>query len=207
MTEKILSLGAPSILVAAAPVYDSANLVLGVRRALEEFHKPWNARLGFRSDSLVTKEHWATIKALTRRLGVLDIDEYRHLRPVADLILRLQEEIGTFVLNPLRWDGPAASDDEKGAIVDEVKREVFDRLHSFCKDRLLAERKRHWTDAYAHRGPGSTIDRANDVRGIYEASAPIPGVMPSEDGNVMLTDVRKLVREAVTATRGRFLDS
>jgi hypothetical protein len=207
LIEGIKSLGAPKRLAEATPIYDSANLVLGIHRAISEFHRPWNARLGFVADATFRREHWSAIKALTRRLGVLGEDEYGDLRPVADLIIRLQEEIGKFVLNPLRWEGANATDVEKSAILETIKQSVFSRLHEFSTQQLFAHRIMEWSHAYARRGKGSTAVRANDIRGIYEESVPRIGTVPDERGSTFLSELRCLVKEAIAEHRGTVSDS
>ena len=71
------------------PIYDDANLVLCVSRAMQEFREPWRARLGLAHSQAIRAEHWARIKALTRRLGMFGRDEYDELKPVADFRARL----------------------------------------------------------------------------------------------------------------------
>ena len=48
-------------------MYDDANLVLSIQKAIVEFRDPWRARLGIRSRSDIPSEHWTRVKALTRR--------------------------------------------------------------------------------------------------------------------------------------------
>jgi len=207
LIEGMKSLGAPKRLAEATPIYDSTNLVLGIHRAVFEFHRPWNARLGFVADATFRRSHWATIKALARRLGVLGKDEYGDLMPVADLIIRLQEEIGKFILNPLRWEGKCATDEEKSATLETIKQSVFSRLHEFSRQQLFAHRIMEWANAYARHGKGSTVERAYDIRGIYEESVPLIGTTPSERGSTFLAELRNLVKEAVSEHRGTVADS
>lgn len=55
-------------------------------------------------------EHWTRVKAHSRRVGIFKLDEYDTLRPIVDLILRLQEMISTFLSEPLEWSPPLAVD-------------------------------------------------------------------------------------------------
>lgn len=196
----------PEFAEAAVPVYDVANMVLCIQKATQNFHNPWRARLGLQSHSEVRKEHWARIKALSRRLGVLGEDEYDRLMPVADLIARLSDHLGIFLSNPLRWKPTKPDEDSKQEAIDKVKREVFKLLHGFASDRLFIGKITQWSHAYyAHRGPGSTIHRAYDIRGIYDSAAPIPGETPTPDANQFLHDVRQLVKDAIKEGGGKLV--
>src|SRR5205085_2238176 len=55
--------------VKATPHYDRMNLVLAVKAAAESFHNAWFPRLGLQLKPGVGKEHWARVKALSRRLA------------------------------------------------------------------------------------------------------------------------------------------
>src|SRR5439155_10527227 len=85
------------------PVYDVANLILCIPQAMTAFREPWRARLRLPSQSTVSPEHWARIKALSRRFAELGEVEYGDLMPVADFILRLTEQISVFLASPIRW--------------------------------------------------------------------------------------------------------
>ncbi len=188
------------------PVYDVANLVLCIQKATQDFHNPWRARLGLQSHTEYRKEHWARIKALSRRLGVLGEDEYHTLRPVADLIARLSEHLSLFLSEPLRWKPTSPSEDSKREAIDRVEREVFRLLHEFTSDRLFIKRVSQWSHAYyAHRGAGSTVHRAYDIRDIYNSAAPIPGEIPTSDANKFLNDVRQLVKDAIKTGGGKMV--
>ena len=188
----------PELAEVATPIYDVANLVLSIQKATQDFHYPWRARLGVQSHPGVSKEHWARIKALSRWIGVLGKNEYDTLRPVADLIARLSEHLSMFLSEPLRWKPAIQSEDSKREAIDRVEREVFTLLHQFSSDRLFISKVSEWNHAfYAHRGSGSTIHRAYDIRGIYDSAAPIPGEIPTPDANQFLSEVRKLVKDSI----------
>ena len=86
----------PPVPTEAIPIYDDSNLVLNIQKAALEFQNPWLVKLRLQYDPNIKPQHWARIKALTRRLGELNIDEYDDLKPVADLISRMPEFIYTF---------------------------------------------------------------------------------------------------------------
>lgn len=186
------------------PIYDVANLVLAIQKATQEFHDKWKGILGMGSLSGVRQEHWATVKALTRRLGIYNRDEYAKLTPVADLIDKLQIHISQFLSNPLGWipSIPSIDGSERIQSIDIIRKDVYDRLHGLSKRRILDERVREWVVAWEHRGPGSTRIRAKDVVEIYEGAAPIPNEMPGPDSNKFLFEVRELIAYSVQEAGG-----
>lgn len=182
------------------PVYDVANLVLAVQKATQEFHGRWNAILGMGSRADAAPEHWTRIKALTRRVGFFMQDEYHTLRPIADLILRLQEHISAFLSEPLEWSPPLpreGGEDIRIQAVDAIRREVNMRLHDLSRRRMIDEQLSGWIEAYAHSGTGSTRVRAKGLIGLYESAAPIPNEMPGPDANQFLFELRELVAQSV----------
>lgn len=196
----------PEFAETAMPIYDVANLVLSIQQAAEDFHNPWRARLGLKSDPETRKEHWARIKALSRKLGILGEDEYNSLRPVADLIARLSEHISKFLSEPLKWKPENPSEDIKLESINIIEREVFKLLDKFTSDRLFRNKISRWSHAYsAHRGPGSTVHRAYDIRDIYNEAAPIPGEVPSPDVNKFLLEIRQLVKDAIHSSGGKMV--
>ena len=206
MLECVERVAYPEFAETAVPIYDVANLVLSIQQAAEDFHNPWRARLGLKSDPETRKEHWARIKALSRRLGILGEDEYNSLRPVADLIARLSEHISKFLSEPLKWKPENPSEDIKLESINIIEREVFKLLDKFTSDRLFLSKVNTWSHAYsAHRGPGSTIHRAYDIRDIYNAAAPIPGEVPSPDANQFLGEIRQLVKDAIKSSGGKMV--
>ena len=181
----------------AAPVYDLANLVLGVTQAARLFHASWDKRL--------PAEHWTRIKALTRRLGYLGEDQYDTLQPVAELIGVLQEQARTFIVSPRSWEPETPTEDERQSAVNLLSQEFFRRLHALVADRLWAARLHEWQVAYDRRGSGSGAIRRNDVRGINGVAAPIPGAAPTPDATAFLDAVRRLFVDAAGAAGAKVL--
>jgi energy-coupling factor transporter ATP-binding protein EcfA2 len=164
----------PTVTGAVVPIYDVANLVLSIRLATEQFHDHWNARLGLDYKPEIAKEHWARIKALSRRYAFQWEDEYDSLRPVADLIRHLSERLAAFLSQPRAWEPDnSRTPEEKEAAIGQVAREVYTRLHILVRDRLF-----------------------QDHLNIYDVSAPVPGETPAPAANSFLDVVRALFREA-----------
>ena len=179
----------------AVPIYDDSNVVLNIQKAALEFHNPWMARLKLQHDPNIKPEHWARIKALTRRLGELNRDEYDDLKPVADLIGRMQIHLYLFAENPIDWKPRHAPDEMKQTAIDNITKQIDIRLHELFKERLFIGKIKNWHEAYSHRGYGSTRTRAYQIRGIYDDAAPIPGEVPnSESSRIRQGDPRYLKR-------------
>jgi len=204
LVDGVMNMIVPAGPIEYKPVYDVANLVLAVQAGGHEFHDRWKGLLSLGSRSGVAPEHWTRIKALTRRLGIFRVDEYDNLKPVADLIRILQNHLSGFLAEPLGWHPVPPPEEEDGhqAAVDEIRKEVFRRLHELSRRRVLDERFSGWVEAYEHRGEGSTRRRAKDIVSLYEGAAPVPNEMPGPDANEFLFEIRELVADAIRSAGG-----
>jgi hypothetical protein len=188
------------------PVYDSANLVLVLQKAVRDFHQPWMARLGFQYDADYPKQHWARVKALSRRLGVFGEDEYDNLKPVADLIKFIADNLIVFIGNPLRWKPhDNIAEEVKLEVCSKVARDLFARIQEVSTRRLFLERAAEWSEAFFFSGRGSASERADKIRSIYEMGAPIPGTRPDPQTTEFLAEMKRLVNESIKAVGGDLL--
>ena len=182
----------------ARPVYDRMNLALAIRSAAGAFQEAWRPRLGLESKPGFAKEHWTRVKALNRRLAAMGKDEYDTLRPVADLRQELRDRIYVFIQNPLHWEGPEPTEDERQVKYDALADSLGGRLLALSTRRVWRERMSDWERAYQESGRGSTFVRARIIgNDICEPAAPVPDVTPSTDRNQFL---REVVREVEAAT-------
>jgi hypothetical protein len=187
-----------------SPIYDVTNLVLVLQKALLDFHESWNARLGFRSATDIPREPWQRLKALSKRLGVFGEDEYDSLRPVADLNKFLREGILGFIADPVAWEPSGILDDDlRMAKLSEIARELAGRLQKLSAQRIFIERGPDWSAAYNLRGYGSTTTRAQKIRTIYDAGAPIPSAKADPQTTAFMDQVKTLVREAIQTAGGK----
>ena len=195
----------PAEAAEVCPVYDTAGLVLAIQAAAKDFHTRWNAIL-FTGSGSVRKAHWSEVKALNRRV-VLDMDgrEYKDLKPVADLVARLSESITKFLDEPLRWQPRTPTEAVADEALSRVQRAVFSQLHAFVERKLIHVPFRNWIEAFRYRGRGSTFSRANDIRMIYEKSAPIPGPALDTRSEQFLREVRLLLHKAVIEGGGKLV--
>ena len=176
------------------PVYDRINLVLAVREAATSFHERWSGLLGIAYAPGHPKEHWTRIKALSRRFAEGFADEYDTLKPVGELKRELDGQIYRMLQQPVRWDGPQPTDDDKQLMIDALAKEISREVTALCSRRINANRRKAWQEAYAEFGQGSTFRRARIISGeVYDRAAPIPGVTPSPDQNSFLHEVTALV--------------
>ena len=174
----------------ACPIYNRMNLALVILTAAESFHDRWRSRLGLESKPGFSKEHWARIKALSRRLAENWQDEYDSLKPVADLRQELVEGIYRFIQNPESWDGAEPSEEERQDRFDRLADSLGRRFLDLSTCRIWKDRIQVWQHAYRQSGTGSTFVRAGIIGDdIYGPAAPIPEVTPSPDRNRFLRAV------------------
>ncbi len=185
---------------AARPTYDKTNFVLAITKALELFHRRWNAILGIKFQSDVDKEHWRRIKALSRRFAEGSSDQYHTLRPAADLREFLKDEIYRTVNVPLGWKGQPSKDDaEKEAIIDKFLNKIANRLIDVIRRRLSVDPITEWQTAYALRGKGSTFERADQISSdIFARKVPVPSSAPSPDKNRFLHEIIEAIQVVAT---------
>ncbi|PKM07266.1 MAG: hypothetical protein CVV14_09185 [Gammaproteobacteria bacterium HGW-Gammaproteobacteria-4] len=184
-------------LIDSRPIYDRMNLVLAVERAAESFHSGWRPRLGLSVKQGMEKEHWTRIKALSRRFA-MGSDEYDTLRPVADLRQQLQQRLYVLLQNPVGWNGPEPTDDDKQHIFDAIAEDLSRRLLDLASRRVKSERLSEWRSAYDESGPRSTFRRAKLIaERVYDLAAPVPDATPSPDRNAFLHDVAAVTRESI----------
>ena len=79
---------------------------------------------------------------------------------------------------------------------------MYTALHSFAMDRIVEEHFNEWGEAFEHAGRGSSYVRAQGLREIYVAAAPVPGIELSDVASTFLAEVRKLVVFAVREAGG-----
>ncbi len=194
----------PPALPETHPVYDTDGLLLAVQAAARGFQRPWAARLGLAHHETTHKEHWTRIKALNRRIAGETGVEFDSLRPVADLLARLTEEISKFLDHPTSWEPRNPIDDEEAeSAINNIRQKVYSGLHSLSAHRVVDEHLARWRAAYDYRGKGSTFDRAQEIKGIYEESAPIPNSVITTISAEFMRDIRKLVHEAILLVGGK----
>ena len=185
----------------AKPSYDPSGLGFAVQRAADSFQKAWAARLGLAMGATLPAEHWTRIKALNRRLSN-QFDEYDSLRPVADLVGRISEEISNFLDNPISWTRTPVDDAEAQDAISPIRRTVFSDLHGLAVDRIISDHLSDWRRTMDYKGKGSAARRAMDIRGIYQLAAPVPGTVNTAPALQFMRSVREVVQGAIKTHGG-----
>lgn len=195
---------APAAPVEAAPRYSVEGLEIALRDAVEGFQEPWKGRLGRKYHDGIPKEHWTRVKALTRRFANAWANEYDTLRPVADLVARLQENISRWLDSPLGWTRTPADDEERNAALATIRKSVFSALHDLAEARLADAHRMDWRGAFDYAGRGSSDRRAEAIEHIYQEAAPLISSAMSEPARTFLHRLHQLVRKAVKDAGGHF---
>ncbi len=186
----------------AHPLYHPDGLPLAIQAASRGFQGPWLGRLGLAHHETTSKEHWTRIKALNRRIASeLDV-EYDSLRPVADFVDKLTEEVSKYLGNPAGWEPRVPDEAEAEAALDLIRQEVHAEFHNLAVRRMVQEQLEDWRKAFEHRGKGSTFDRAQEIRGIYEEAAPVPSSVITTVSADFLAEVRRIVSAAIQNQEG-----
>jgi hypothetical protein len=142
------------------------------------------------------------VKALTRRIQCEWDVEYDNLKPLADLQERLMEEISKFLDAPAGWKRAPRNEEEAQQATAVVKKSVFGALHAFLHGRLISGVLSEWREAYSRAGRGSATRRAHDISEIFDAAAPVPGAIVSNETREFLAGMRRIVHEAIEAAGG-----
>lgn len=192
----------PAEPVAAAPIYSIARLELVLRDAADGFKNPWRGRLGL-SQYEGSREHWARVKALCRRIANWWDNEYNGLRPVADLVRELQSCIALWLNNPAGWTNYPRDDNEREAAISKISQQVFDDIHKLAERRLIASQRSGWQTAYGgFSGRGSSRLRALRMVQIYDEAAPSISAAMDVGNQDFLDEVIEIVRNAVEQQEG-----
>jgi predicted GTPase len=189
-----------------ALTYDAINLAFRMQKALQEFHEPWQGILGLRSVPGSPAEHHTRIRALARRLGLLDEDHYADLEPVASLADRLKRYFRLFVSKPLIWPEDC-TEERQALIIEKMTAAAKPKLEELASSSIFTKRKIDWKMAYERQaGPKPARLRAQRIHNIYATFAPIPGEEPGLDANALLAQIRQIAKEAIEESGGTLLN-
>lgn len=194
----------PETPVQTLPIYSVEGLEIAFRDAVEGFQAPWKARLGLKYHNGIAKEHWTRVKALTRRFANAWSNEYDTLRPAADLVALLQENISKWLDSPTAWTKVPKDDEERNAALATIRKSVFNALHDLAEVRLADEHRLNWRTSFDLSGKNSTYRRAEEIDRIYEEAAPLISSAMSESARSFLHSLHGIVRDAVENAGGQF---
>lgn len=163
------------------PYFDGRVLDELVQRAREDVLNEWVAMVG--NEYRGGDRHWATVKALTRRLGPLQsgyLEEgWRQMYPAASLREALEAGLRGMTEDPIRWDG-GPLDAEKLEVLDEISQGLTRQLVDLTNKRVLLDQIGHWEGSYLHAGTGSTRLRARDILEILVRATQQPTPLVEE---------------------------
>ena len=149
------------------------------------------------------QEHWTRVKALSRRFANAWSNEYDDLRPVADLVARLQENISRWLNRaPAGWTREPKSQEERDAALAFVRKIVFDALHDLAEERLSDEHRPDWQTAYEFSGRGSGHRRAEEIDRIYEEATPAISSAMSGPARQFMHNLHRIVRPGLFEAAG-----
>jgi hypothetical protein len=147
---------------AKRPEYDFEMLSAYLEKSSIAFHNEW-ARI-------LNTTPWQSIKAFNLRM-VWKQDEYKYIKPVAQLHGVILKELREFILHPQSWP-TNVNDKEKEESLDKI-------LQGFATNVLAIERKRildlvepMWQEGMTFSGAGSTPKRARLVAATLDESVP-----------------------------------
>jgi energy-coupling factor transporter ATP-binding protein EcfA2 len=156
--------------------YHFLNLSMSIQNAIKEFHEKWDAILGLGRTNGIKAEHWTRVRALSKRLALLNHHSYDTLKPISDFIELLQDHLAQFITKPKKCE----PEEIKDIVTEKIKQEVYSQLHQIAPKILLADNKQQWKVAFNYTGRGSATLRAKDIQEIYQGAAPIFGETPRE---------------------------
>jgi len=186
------------------PIYNGTTAALAIQQAAKDFYNRWNSILNLSQDKSL-KEHWRRIQALNRRFAELNEDEYDGLRPLADMIMVLRENLFTSILDvPVEWTAPHASDEMKQNSLDQIAGEFNKNLHEYIVSSTWNEKMTEWVHAYQLCGTGSTKVRAKEIQEIYKTTIPEPYEFHSQ--SKIVYEIYKILKKSVENCGGRMED-
>jgi hypothetical protein len=98
-------------------------------------------------------------------------DEFRYLKPVAELTGVLTKYLRPFLENPQGWPVDL-TDGHKKECIDRLKQEVQHRVLDFVRADILVEHHPEWRPAADLTGRGTTSIRREMILKVIRSSAP-----------------------------------
>ena len=192
----------PEIPTKATAEYEPTGLLFAVQSADRRFQELWKARLGFIPLANVQRKHWATIKALNKRVALsIDNGEYGDLRPVAELLARLSESISRFLEEPAAWHGhPTPHSGKRSSIECDVPCPLRYTLSS--ESDCCLTRCRNGSGGLSFRDDTLPMGGGQLIREIVVGAAPVPTETMGQEVTAFLTQLRAMVFAAIREAGG-----
>lgn len=175
------------------PTCNNAELKKKLAHAVRQFHDLWDAYLNLGSPSTKKAVHWATIKALTRRIAHLNTDEYKHLKPAASLIQFIQDATFGFVMQNVAWGNGLSPKADIDRARQKLLQDCSVRIARLCREHTIIRQIGNWTEAYNYTGGGSTFLRRDKIKDIYNKGT------PKDKANLITAELEKFILERLSA--------
>ena len=175
------------------PVYSRKTIGEAVKSASSGFRKRWLGYLGIDNNHDYPKAHWATMKALTRRLAEGWADEHSYLAPVAQFRTEIETNIFRALSKPDQWTTNGADQDEKDQVIQRIAAELRSKFRDLAHHRIAATKRSSWYDAFLQAGTGSARLRAAIIEsGVIDQGSP---EIYSGQSSDLVADILKLFEE------------
>jgi len=135
----------------------------------------------------IENEHWAIIKALTKRM-ILKEGEYRYLKPILDYHTLIMQEVNRF----LKKDNQLNS--EVYYAQNQIKQKFSAELLRYMRQNFMLDYGIEWRKAHNIQGEGSGKNRKVLVKDIFDSF--IPKVSNQSEFKTIKTKIKKLLMDA-----------
>jgi hypothetical protein len=151
-----------------APRYDYELLAGFLAQATAALRQAWAGYI--KGEGNVIPAHWQTQKAFTTRMS-WKWDEYRYLKPAAELADLLVTNLRNFLFHPIDW-AEEITESHQAECLQTLRGELSNELIKFARHELIDQRHPKWDGAANLSGKGSTAPRRQVIMEIIESSAP-----------------------------------
>ncbi len=184
------------------PVYSLVDFEMCIEESTIILLKKWKSRLGLDYEEGIRKEHWATIKALCRRIGNKMCDSYKNLDPSGDFSRVLMTGISNRLENPISWI--SGSDDYVGqnVAINNLRQRISPGIQGLSRRRIISDQLADWKEALEINGSGSSIRRACQMDFMFHQAAPSILSPKSRISSSLRAEVIKIIETELTRVGG-----
>lgn len=154
------------------PVYSRSNLEECIEKSSILLLQKWKLRLGLEHEEGIRKEHWATIRALCRRIADSMCESYKNLDPSGDFSRGLMTSISNWLENPISWLPESGDYAGRNAAINNLRQRISPCIQQLSKHRSISQQLIGWQQALKLNGPGSSIRRACEMEFIFHRASP-----------------------------------
>ncbi|WP_252223189.1 MULTISPECIES: hypothetical protein [unclassified Clostridium] len=198
--DKIVSLGEnKKHKIKDIPKYEMDKIIITNMKAKELFNNQWESYLGIKISSGFSRQHWSRIKALSNRFanwsGYL---WYDNLTPASDMSSYLMTQIGEFLHNPKSWKHENNTNSEdKEKIINLIQQKVSMQINGLIQQRIKLDEYEQWVKAYSHRDKGSTLDRRDDIKRIFDNVMPDVTLSYSVKNQEFILKIKEIIEISI----------